>query len=227
MIPKKIHYCWFSESPKSRLVKNCMRSWEKYLPDYEIVECTTKNFDIYSSLYAKEAYSVKKYAFVADFARFYLAYNYGGIYLDSDVELLKGLDNFLNTPAFCGYEAKYQVGAHILGSQKKGEWAKEVLEAYEDRHFIIDGKQDLTLGPRIITQLMVKKGLKQDDSLQVFGNLVHVYPQEYFMPIDFFGRGKLTENSYCIHHCTASWMPKREKLKWRIIGLAMRLGLAR
>lgn len=205
-----------------------MRSWEKYLPDYQIIECNTKNFDVNSSLYAKEAYSVKKYAFVSDVARFYFTCNYGGIYLDTDVELLKGLDGFLNTPAFCGYETKSQINAHVLGSEKKGGLVKEVLEAYEDRHFIINGEQDLTIMPQIFTQLMVRKGLKQDDSLQIFDNLVNIYPKEYFSPKDsLFGEVKLTENSHCIHHFAASWMPKREKLKYRILGLSNRLGLAR
>jgi mannosyltransferase OCH1-like enzyme len=205
----------------------CLRSWEKYVPDYQKIECNKENVDIDGNLYAKEAYSVKRYAFVSDFARLYLLYHYGGIYLDIDVELLKNLNNFLNTPAFAGYEDGVLIGAHLIGSEKKGKWVKELLECYEDRHFLVNGKHDLTMMPRTITDRMVKKGLKQDDSLQIFDNLVHIYPKEYFSPKDWRARKtkeiKLTENSYCIHHWADSWWTKTDEIKRKIFKLKQRL----
>jgi hypothetical protein len=224
MIPKKIFYCWFSGNPKSDLAEMCLRSWEKYLPDYQIIECNKKNFDIDGNLFAKEAYSVKRYAFVSDFTRLYFLYHYGGIYLDIDVELLKNLNSFLNTPAFSGYEDGISIGPHLIGSEREGKWVKELLQLYEDRHFLVNGKHDLTTMPQIITDHMVKKGLKQDDSLQIFDNMVHIYPKEYFSPKDYKTKEiKLTENSHCIHYFAASWWTKTDEINRRIFKLRLRL----
>lgn len=195
------------------------------MPDFDIIEINTKNFDIDCNLYTKEAYSKKRYAFVADFARLFTLYNYGGVYLDLDVELLKKPNKFLNAPAFSGYEDGRYIGPHILGSEQKGKWLEELLKAYEDRHFIVKGKQDLTPMPRLITEIMVKKGLKQDNSFQTFNGLVEIYPKDYFSPKDYNKKITLTENTFCIHHFAKSWWTKTDELKSRIFNCCQKLSL--
>ena len=127
MIPKIIHYCWFGSNKKPRKVRKCIAIWKKLLPDYEFIEWNEDNFDINMIEYAKEAYNEKKYAFVSDVARLYALLQFGGIYMDTDVELLKPLDSFLNHRAFCGFESENFLSTAMIGADKGSEWINFII----------------------------------------------------------------------------------------------------
>src|SRR5699024_8907222 len=128
MIPKIIHYCWFGGNELSKTTKVCINSWKKKLPDYKIIEWNESNFDINSNQYVKEAYQAGRYAFVTDYVRLYVLYHYGGIYMDTDVEVLKSLDSFLKHQAFTGCENEKNSVTGIIGSEKDHEWIKTLLD---------------------------------------------------------------------------------------------------
>ncbi len=213
MIPKIIHYCWFGRNPLPPLAKKCIASWKKHLPEYEIKEWNEDNFDLDMFPYAREAYDNRKFAFVTDIVRLYALYNEGGIYMDTDVEVLKSLDGFLHHTAFSGFENETDVPTGIMASEKGGLWAKENLEYYNGRHFVkSDGSLDTTTNVTIITDYMVKKGLKQKNGYFDFPGLITIYPKDYFCPKSY--RDKkiyLTENTVTIHHFAGSWQPKKGK----------------
>ncbi len=218
MIPKIIHYCWFGRGQKPELAVKCIESWKKFLPDYLIKEWNEDNFNLDISPYVREAYDNKKYAFVSDVARLYALYTEGGIYMDTDVEVLKPLDCFLNHHAFSGFENNHCVPTGIMASEKNGVWAKENLEYYNNRHFVKSGGVwDTTTNVTIITNYMLKKGLDPVNKYQDFPGLITMYPSDYFCPKDH-GTGKihLTENTYTIHHYSGSWKPWYAKLELKV-----------
>jgi len=208
MIPKVIHYCWFGRGQMPSLAVKCMESWKKFLPDYELKLWNEDSFDINSVPYVKEAYEARKFAFVTDYVRLYALYNFGGIYMDTDVEVLKSLDNLLNLPAFSGYESNkfssFPTG--IMASEKAGIWAKEQLAYYEGIHFIKpDGSFDMTTNTQTISRIMCENGFVLNGEYQVYKKNMHAFPKDYFCPKTSTRVLKLTENSYCIHHFAGSW----------------------
>lgn len=214
MIPKIIHYCWFGKNPLSDLAKKCIDSWKKYCPDYEIIEWNEENFDINSNVYVKEAYDSKKWAFVTDYVRLYALDKCGGIYMDTDVELLKGIDVFLENEAFSGFETSELMPTAIMGSVEGGEWIKYLLSYYDDKHFIKpDGTLDVTTNVTTITNMTVEKyGVKLDNAYQEVENVLTLYPKDYFCPKDYrTGLINLTDNTICIHHFNASWHSEEER----------------
>lgn len=213
MIPKKIHYCWFGRGKMPELAIKCIESWKKYLPGYEIKEWNEDNFDLDLYPYTREAYDNRKFAFVTDVVRLYALYHEGGIYMDTDVEVVKPLDKFLHHTAFSGFEDEHNIPTGIMASVKGGKWAKENLEYYNGRHFInCDGTLDLTTNVQIITKYMLPYGLKQNNTFQDFPQLITFYPKDYFCPKN---PGTLeletTINTHTIHHFNGSWLPKRTK----------------
>ena len=217
MIPKKIHYCWFGKGNLPESAKKYIESWKKYCPDYEIIEWNEENFDINSNEYVRQAYEMKKYAFVTDYVRLYALYNIGGIYMDTDVEVLKSLDSFLENKAFSGFEDSNLVPTGIMGAEKNNKWIKDLLDEYKDIKFIDkDGNMDLTTNVTRITNLTVKKyGLITKSSYQKLNNgEVVFYPFDYFCPKSWkTGKITLTNNSYTIHHFSGSWLSTEEQLK--------------
>ena len=213
MIPKIIHYCWFGRNPLPPLAIKCIESWKKYCPDYEIKEWNEDNFDLDLFPYTREAYDNRKFAFVTDVVRLYALYHEGGIYMDTDVEVLKPIDRFLTHHAFSGFEDEHNVPTGIMASEKGGKWAKDNLEYYTDRHFLFsDGKYDLTTNVTIITNYMLPLGLKQNNTYQDFSNLITFYPKDYFCPKSYEdGKIYLTKNSYTIHHFAGSWVSEKDK----------------
>lgn len=212
-IPKKIHYCWFGKGELPSLALKCIESWKKYLPDYEIIEWNETNFDINMNKYVKEAYEHKKYAFVTDYVRLYALYNEGGIYMDTDVEVLKPLDSFLNHLAFSGFENNNSIPTGIMASCKKSKWIELLLKDYEDLSFIKDdGEMDLTTNVIRITNTTKKNyPLILDDTYQDLKDVVF-YPHEYFCPKDWqTGNIYVTDSTYTIHHFNGSWHTKKEK----------------
>ena len=214
MIPRIIHYCWFGRGKMPRLAEKCIRSWKLYLPDYEMVLWDEDNFDVTSIPYTKEAYESGKYAFVTDYVRLLALKEIGGIYMDTDVEVLKNLDDLLHLPAFSGFESEFDVPTGIIASEKNGLWVNEQLEYYNNKHFIKDdGKYDTTTNVQIISGIMQEGGLQLKNSYQIYKNCMHIFPKDYFCPKSRTGELSITENSYCIHHFDGSWLPLHVKLK--------------
>ena len=214
MIPKKIHYCWFGKKEMPKLAKKCIASWKKHCPDYEIICWNEDNFDINSNIYVKEAYENKKFAFVTDFVRLFVLYEYGGIYMDTDVEVIKNIDEFLGNNAFSGFESENTVPTGIMASEPKLEIYKELLDYYNDRHFVQEnGEFDLTSNVTTITEIFTKKGLKKNNTLQTIEGFTF-YPKEFFCPIDYSTKNmNKTDKTYTIHWFAGSWVPKKEKVK--------------
>lgn len=215
MIPKKIHYCWFGGNQLNELALKCIESWKKYCPDYEIIEWNESNFDINCNEYVKEAYEAKRWAFVTDYVRLYVLYNYGGIYMDTDAELLKNIDCFLTNPAFSGFENNKEVPTAIMGAECGNKWIELLLDDYNGRHFLkSDGSYDITTNVATITRLTAENyEVTLDNTFTEVDGVVVFYPSDYFCPKDWFtGRIDLTENTYCIHHFNSSWFTEKDRL---------------
>lgn len=213
MIPKVIHYCWFGSSPKSDLIQMCIESWKKYCPDYEIIEWNEENFDINSNAYVKEAYEAKKWAFVSDYVRLWVIYHYGGIYLDTDVELLKSMDSFRKDEAFFAFENDTYIATGLgFGAEQGHPVIKVLLDDYSNVHFRTEsGFYDETPCPVRNTNVLLKLGLQPDNTYQTVSGAV-VYPKEYFCPKN--GEGGelfLTEKTVAIHHYNASWYSDNQR----------------
>lgn len=221
MIPKRIHYCWFGRGPMPELAIKCIESWHKYMPDYEYKLWNEDNFDINSVPYVKEAYESKKYAFVTDYVRLYALYTEGGIYMDTDVEVLKPYDDLLDLSGFTGYEgSKYLPPVTgTMASEAGSSWVKEQLDAYEGIHFLLEGgTMDTTTNTTRISEIMKRGGFVQDGKKQVYKDM-HIFPVDYFCPRQTTGEFFLTENTYCDHHFMGSWdESKKRSLLLSIIG---------
>ena len=222
MIPKKIHYCWFGRGEMPELALNCIASWHKYMPDYEYELWNEDSFDVESVPYVKEAYEARKFAFVTDYVRLWALYNEGGIYMDTDVEILKPLDDLLHLSAFTGYEgSKTQPPVTgLMASAPHGEWVKEQLDDYDNAHFIkADGSFDMTTNTVRISNIMRSNGFVQNGKYSVYKDL-HVFPTDYFFPRQTTGEFLLTENTYCDHHFMRTWDESDKKggrgllIKW-------------
>lgn len=233
MIPKIIHYCWFGRSTLPTMSLKCIESWRKYLPDYDIKEWNEDNFNVNIIPYTQEAYKMKKYAFVSDFARFYILYYHGGLYFDTDVEVIKHMDDIINCGPFMGCEGKAGATALTvapglgLGVNPGLGLYKEILDIYSGLHFVMpDGQLNLKTVVSYTTELLFTKGLKNINEIQTIDG-VTIYPQPYFNPKDFYtGKIVITEKTYSIHHFSMSWLPRRTKCisnlkRWgmRVIGV--------
>ncbi len=214
MIPKKIHYCWFGRGEMPELAKNCIESWKRLCPDYEIVEWNEDNFDINGNTYVKEAYEARKFAFVSDYVRLYAIYTQGGIYMDTDVETKKNLDEFLKHKAFMGFENKTSIGTGIIGCEKENSVVLRLLNGYSQRCFIKeDGTLDITTNVVTITKEFEKLGVQLNNEYQEIDGLA-IYPQNVFCPkLSSWGKKEHKEHAYTIHYFDGSW--KSEKTKKR------------
>ena len=212
MIPRKIHYCWFGRGEMPQLAKDCIASWHKHMPDWEYKLWNEDNFDVDSTPYTKEAYEAKKYAFVTDYVRLYALLTEGGVYMDTDVEVLKPLDDLLHHSAFTGYEGTktmYPVTG-IMASKANGLWVSEQLHAYDGSHFVKeDGSLDTTTNCQRIYKLMLFNGFAPNGGkMHQYKDLV-IYPVDYFCPRQSTGEFLLTSNTYCDHHFMGSWADKK------------------
>ena len=205
-IPKVIHWCWFGRNPLPEKERKCVESWKKYCPDYEIIEWNEDNFDINSNQYVKEAYECKKWAFVTDYVRLWAIYNYGGIYMDADVEVLKPLDIFLCHNAFSGFESYNIIPTGIMGGIKGNKWIENLLSYYDNKHFVENGEMGLTSNVRVITQMTRDKyDIKLCNRYTDTDDFV-MYPMEIFCPINPLTKEiRITNNTYTIHRFTSSW----------------------
>lgn len=210
-IPKTIHYIWFGKKEKSKLIKKCIESWKKYLPDYEIIEWNEENYDINKSQYIKEAYEAKKYAFAADYARFDIIYNYGGVYFDTDVELLKPIpEEYLKYNGFAGMEGNNKVNPGlVLVAKQKNILIQEILDKYNEMSYLENTNKTVV---DITTEILRKHGFEENGKKQQIENFV-IFPSEYFCAYDFdIKEFEITSNTISIHHYTFTWGSKRNKL---------------
>ena len=215
MIPKVIHYCWFGGNPLPHLVLKCIESWQKFCPDYEIKAWNESNFDVNVCAYVKEAYEMKKWAFVSDYARLWALVNFGGIYMDTDCELVKPIDAFLNLDAFSGFESDKGVPTAIMGVQKGHPLFVELLTRYTNRRFIQkDGSFDLTTNVKDITDACLSHGLVLDGTKQTICGFT-LFPRDFFCPMDWKTHEMVafTENTHAIHHFDASWKRPETKIE--------------
>lgn len=214
MVPKIIHYCWFGGNKLPNSAKRCIASWKKFMPGYEIKEWNEENFDINCCEYVKEAYQAKKWAFVSDYARFWILYNYGGLYFDTDVEIIKDIKPIVNKGAFMGCESIDSVAPGLgLGALPHSSLYKEILDYYESVHFIFgNGKIPKTVVEHT-TKILCRHGWNGNGEIKKIDG-IYIYPPEYFCPMDYHtGKFKVTENTYTIHWYTASWQSAYSKLK--------------
>lgn len=224
-IVKKIHYCWFGNNEKPEIVKKCIETWKNVLPEYELIEWNESNFDVNSLPYTKQAYEAKKYAFVSDYARLIVLKEFGGIYLDTDVEVLKPLEPFLENEMFCGFENDDGVNSGlILGCVKGHPFLDELTDYYLNHDFLDEnGEQNTYTTVQNMTDRLVKYGLVLDSSLRQTVHHVTIYPKITFAP-DKQTResGTYSADTYTVHHYTASWRKEsfNQKLKhpvWRLV----------
>lgn len=225
MIPKIIHYCWFGRNPKPKLAKKCIKSWKKYCPDYKIIEWNEDNFDLSSApLYVRQAYEAKKWAFVTDYVRLWAMFSYGGIYMDTDVEIIKSLDSFLEHEAFSGFEDEKNIQTGIMACEKNFSLFDELLHHYDAIPFLNrDGSMNMTTNVEIITDICTKKGFEPNGKFQTIEGFA-LYPSDYFCPLTARDwKIHLTDNTYAIHHFAGSWLPDnlakarrahRRELRW-------------
>jgi mannosyltransferase OCH1-like enzyme len=218
MIPKIIHYCWFGENQLTKIEQKCVASWKKYFPDYEIKKWNESNYNVHKIVYIDEAYAAKKYAFVSDYARFDILYQYGGLYFDTDVEVIKPFDDILSRGAFMGCENQ---GSIItvnpglgLASPPGLDIYKEILNVYSKLSFInIDGDFNLTTVVQYTTEVLKNYGLANKDEIQNIQGIT-IYPKEYFCPdLLFLKLTKLSKNTHSIHHYAGSWLTGKNRIK--------------
>ena len=225
MIPKILHYCWFGRGAMDELSRRCLKSWEKYCPDYQIKIWNEDSFDVSSNAFTKEAYEEKKWAFVTDYVRLYALYTEGGIYLDADVELLKNLDDLLTLGGVVTSYQECTIPAAIMLAEKGNPWIKDLLSYYDNRHFRLPtGHLDMLQNDRIITAISMQKwNFKMGNTHIDYGN-VHIFPSVYFAPYrksrknegDPTANFKIDSRTYAIHHGIGSWSQPKSKKLWRL-----------
>ena len=206
-IPKVIYYCWFGKGKMPRLAEKCIQSWKKYCPDYKIVCLSEENFDITQNKYAKEAYAAGKWAFVSDYARLKILYDNGGIYFDTDVELIKPLDKLIEESGYMGFDENGIASTGLgFACEKGNELVGALLKDYEDISFMLpDGTYDLTPCPDRNTKTLIKLGMDINNKDQVFMG-IRMLPEDYLCPLKYYtGKKIITPNTYSIHHFSASW----------------------
>lgn len=224
MIPKKIHYCWFGGNPLPELANRCIESWKKYCPDYEIIEWNENNFDINCCDYVREAYEAGKWAFVSDVARLYALVNYGGIYMDTDVEVICSLDSLLKYDAVSGFETEKRLQTGFMACGKCNPLFTELLEDYNDACFIRqDGTYDITTNVTRMTDTCLKYGLRLDNTMQTVNGLT-LLPYDYLCPKNIDTKViTVTDNTLVIHHFDGSWLSEEKRFAAELRGRYSRL----
>ncbi|WP_373605231.1 MULTISPECIES: glycosyltransferase family 32 protein [Bacillus] len=217
-IPRIVHYCWFGGKEKPEIVKRCIDSWNKFLSEYEIREWNEDNFDIDCNPYVREAYESKKFAFVSDYVRVHALYNFGGIYLDTDVEVFKPFDDLLYHNSFWGFEQENYIATSTMGAVKGNDLIKTFLDSYEKKSFMKeDGSYDDLTNVAIITEILKDIGLKINGEYQEIEGIGAFYPQTYFSPYDYINCRKfITKNTYAMHHFYKSWLSPKARFKSNI-----------
>lgn len=211
MIPKIIHYCWFGRGELPRLMKKCLKSWKKFCPDWEVILWNEDNFDVNSTLWTKQAYEAKKYAFVSDYVRLKALNEMGGVYLDTDVELVQSIDKFLSHEAFSGFEQSDTVQTGIIGAEANHPVIQSWLDYYTGRAYLVNGQPEMAPNVSFITENMRARGLKFDDSYQLIDGIA-IYPQTVFCPLSAVSiEKKITADTCVLHYFTSTWRSDKAK----------------
>lgn len=223
MIPHIIHYCWFGKGPLPELAEQCIASWRKYMPDWQYMRWDETNFSIADApAYVHEAYAAKKYAFVSDYVRLWALQQYGGVYLDTDVETLKSLEPMLNDTVFMSFEEskEHLPATCVIGCEAHSLWTEDMLALYDGVSFIKpDGSLDMTtnvqrMGKVMVAELMSEeKYWKQNHFISKWG--LRIYTHDYFSPITSTRVMRRTKNTYAIHHFAGSWQDDKPLARWR------------
>ncbi|MGM9869611.1 MAG: glycosyltransferase family 32 protein [Sodaliphilus sp.] len=239
MIPKIIHYCWFGGNPLPESALKCINSWRKFFPDYEIKEWNEQNFDVNIIPYTAEAYQAKKYAFVSDYARFWILYHHGGLYFDTDVEVIKPMHDIIARGPFMGIEVGATSASEAplvapglglgvnpglgLGVNPGLGLYKEILDYYQDLHFLdADGKPVEVTVVKHTTSVLIATGLRNINEIQQVAG-IWIYPRDYFNPLnDNTGVLDITENTRSIHWYTKTWLKKRNPILTWMVRMAHR-----
>lgn len=228
MIPKIIHYCWFGGKPLPKSAEKCITSWKKFFPDYEIKRWDESNFDVNITPYTGQAYQAKKYAFVSDYARFWIIHKHGGLYFDTDVEVIKTFDDIIADGAFIGCESPYVPGCDAMklavnaglgiGAEPDFKLYKEILDFYNSINFENpDGKSNPETVVTYVTRLLISKGLVNTGEIQSIDGL-KIYPSDYFCPISTKdGKLRITSNTRSIHHYDQTWQSPARKYGRKLI----------
>ncbi|MBR6594808.1 MAG: glycosyl transferase [Clostridia bacterium] len=223
---KKIHYCWFGGGEKSGLVEKCIESWRRLMPDFEIIEWNESNFDVRRNLYTSDAYDAKKYAYVSDVARFKVLYEEGGLYFDTDVELIKPLGELLEEEAFSALETEKYIAPGLVFwcSEAGNPIAKEALDYYDSARYLDENGERIPLTVcNIFTDIMKRHGFEEGNCLKRLDGFT-VYPIDYFCPLDdATGKLKVTKNTYAIHWYAKSWMSRRKVLRTKVTRIIHRI----
>lgn len=241
MIPRIIHYCWFGRKPLPESALKCIASWKKHLPDYKIKEWNEDNFDVNSIPYTKQAYEAKKYAFVSDYARYWILFKYGGVYFDTDVEVIKPIDDIIEKGAFMGIEVPSMKGnlplvapGLGLGVEKGNHFYQKIIKTYTNLNFCnSDGSFNQKTIVHYNTELLKSFGLQPSNKIQLVGG-IWIYPCDFFNPLnDLTGKLIITDNTRSIHWYSSSWSDSSPFRKWcsrlshRLFGLKLHLFIER
>lgn len=216
MIPKKIHYCWFGRNPMPEILLKCLESWKKFLPDYEIILWNEDNYDVEKIPFTREAYYHRKFAFVSDYSRFDILEQQGGIYLDTDVELLRSLDPFLRHSAFTGFEKEDLLNPGLILGAVPGHPVISWMKEHYEREPGFDPAKNMITVVYIMTEYLKKHGLVPNNTLQEIEGLT-VYPTEYFAPLSFQNNTlKITPNTVSIHHYAGTWLSPKDAARVKL-----------
>ena len=224
MIPKIIHYCWFGRGEMPELVQNCIASWHTHMPNWDYQLWTEDNFDMLSApAYVQEAYAAKKYAFVSDYVRLWALEREGGLYLDTDVEVLKSFDPLMSDTAFIGLEESLALlpGTCVMACEAHCQWVNDMLATYNGAQFLRDdGSMDMNTNVQRLGKRMVEDGLQHERKVQYLPQWgLRVYTHDYFSPITSTRVMRKTKNTYCIHHFAGTWVDGKKSgvLDWWIV----------
>lgn len=211
MIPKIIHYCWFGGNLLPESAKKCIASWRKFLPDYEIKEWNESNFDVNALKFTKQAFKLKKFAFVSDVARITALVKEGGIYMDTDVELLKPLDKFLNCHNFIGLETEFKVSTAVIGAERGSELLANFLNTYNDKNFVRStGRLNSTPNTILLTDYLNSIYPRYKSYLDIYGTDVLCAKNVND------GSSMQSDNTVAIHHLAYTWKSNRLTLSQRL-----------
>ena len=214
MIEKKIHYCWFGRGEKPKLAIKCIESWKHFCPDYELIEWNEDNIDVLMNPYTKMCYEQKKYAFLTDYLRLIIVEREGGIYFDTDVEVVKSFDDLLDCGAFFGFENNDYVNTgEGFGAEAHHSIIKKMINEYDE---LLDGKHGTVGCPILNTQALLDIGLERNGQMQIIDD-IRIFPKDFFNPrSSSTGKMMKTKNTYSIHWYSASWMPWKKRIKAKI-----------
>ena len=226
MIPKILHYCWFGGNPLPDNIKNYISTWEKFFPEYKIIQWNESNFDLNSCTFVKEAYQKQKWAFVSDYVRINVMYHYGGIYFDTDIEVKKDISRYLNNCSLLlGFESKSSVMTAFFAAEPQNNFIKHLLEIYHNRKFVLpDGKCDVSPNPILFTKELQNVGMIPNGEQQKFGESYFIYPYDYFSAFNiYFQKYDISANTCLVHHCLGSWQSPKDIIKQKIKSILLKI----